>query len=206
MINTKRNSWNIWKGIMKIIIEIWWKNQMGIIGLKLSRWRIISWRLLIAGSTSIIRLGVQLCKLKSHFARSFGNVNELRIKKIEMIAEPVAAMAIRGLLQGLATRSRENSIWQGYRQGCLQFVVFDSILEILIKLVETCTWAIWRGTMQFAADLNGASRFLHICRRLPGRLVSSYENLTRCRPGGQLMKWNSVVDTSHQIRCIRKIE
>ena len=41
-----------------------------------------------------------LCDSKSHFNRSFGNVKAFNLKKIKIIAEPVAAMAAGGLRLG----------------------------------------------------------------------------------------------------------
>ena len=43
--------------------------------------------------------------------------------------------------------------WEEHRQNCLWIEFFDSIPETSRSSVETCTWAIWRGTMQFGGQI-----------------------------------------------------
>ena len=78
-------------------------------------------------------------RFESHFKSYFGNVKAFNLKKIKIIAEPVAAMArggpAAGAMAGKFLRQTKGRTVFGKES-------FESIPETSRSSVETCTWAI----------------------------------------------------------------
>ena len=74
-----------------------------------------------------------------------------------MLAKPATARHSKGLTRpcGWGLTAGKYLRQSLTRQNCLQvwFVTFDSVSETSRNLVETCTWAIWRGTTQFGGQI-----------------------------------------------------
>ena len=84
-------------------------------------------------------------RCESHFkSGSFGNVKAFNLKKIKIIAEPVAAMAAGGPAAGGRPGSLGKSRFLRQTKGRTVFGLesFESIRETSRSYVEISTWAI----------------------------------------------------------------
>ena len=102
-----------------------------------------------------------------------------------------------------------NFLRQTQRQSCWRVIAFDSIPETSGCLAETCTWAIWRGPMQFGPDLNGTILFLALPVQLslwPGCFLFSlacylpickvWSTVTQSKDQWNLVHWKQVQVTT----------
>ena len=86
--------------------------------------------------------GPRAMRCESHFNPSFGNVNAFNLKKIKIIAEPVATMAAGGPAAG--GRRQASSLGRPKAGPSLDLNPSNpfQIPETCRGSVETCTWAV----------------------------------------------------------------
>ena len=97
---------------------------------------------------SITTRGLSM-RCESHFNPSFGNVKAFNLKKLKLTLSPSPqwpqATLRLGATAGKFLRKTKGRTVFGKES-------FESIPETSRSRVETCPWAIWRGTMQFGGQ------------------------------------------------------
>ena len=91
---------------------------------------------------------------ESHFKSSFGNVNAFNFKKLKLSLSPSPPQWPQAALPGCGWGATAGKfLRQSLGRTVFGLESFESIPETSKSSVETCTWAILRGTMQFGDQL-----------------------------------------------------
>ena len=88
--------------------------------------------------------------IRKSFQELLWKCKSIYLKQIKVIAEPVATMAGGGPAAGWQWQA--SSLGQTKGRTVFRLESFESIPETSRSSVETCTWVIWRGTVQFGGQ------------------------------------------------------